>query len=97
MIVLGPVKELSVGGVELLVVLGELDVEVLDPAELSIDISLLRQFRIIRHSRSFDLVFIVWVKLSLRINHHVLFVLVVFIEQLLKHNGRLAHGYSNES
>ena len=97
MVVLGPVEELSVGGVELLIVLGELDVEVLDPAELSIDISLLCQLRIIRHSRTFDLIFIVRVKLSLRINHHILFVLEVFIEQLLKHNGRLAHGYSNES
>jgi len=43
-IVLWPVEELSVVFVELAVVLGELDIEVLNPAELSVDISLLCQF-----------------------------------------------------
>lgn len=40
-IVLGPVEELTVCRVHLVIVLGEFDIEVGNPAELSIDITLL--------------------------------------------------------
>lgn len=41
MIILWAIEELSVRWVKFVVVFGELDIEVLDPAKLTIDISLL--------------------------------------------------------
>ena len=87
MIVFGPIKELTVGWVQLVVILRKLDIKVLDPAQLSIDVSLLRELRIIWHSRSFNLILIIWIKLSLWINHNMLFILKVLVKvQLTHHN-----------
>ena len=65
-IVLGPVEELTVGGVHLVVVLRELDVEVGDPAELAVDVTLLGQLGVVWHARTLHVVFLIGVQLTLR-------------------------------
>ena len=61
MVILGTVKELSESGVHLVIILRVLNVEVVDPAELTINVSLLRQLCVVRHSRSLDFVLLIWI------------------------------------
>ena len=84
MVVLGAVEVLTIGRVQSIIVLGALDVEVSNPAELPIDVPLLRKFCIVWHPGSLDFVLIVWVKLSLRMVHNVILIPEVFAEVLLK-------------
>ena len=84
MVVLGAVEVLAIGRVQFIIVLGALDVEVSNPAELPIDVPLLRKFCIVWHPGSLDFVLIVWIELSLRMVHDVILVPEVFAEVLLK-------------
>ena len=84
MVVLGAVEVLTIGRVQSIIVLGALDVEVSNPAELPIDVPLLRKFCIVWHPRSLDFVLIIWVELSLRMVHDVILVPELFAEVLLK-------------
>ena len=61
MVILWTVKELSESGVHLVIILRVLNVEVVDPAELTINVSLLGQFCVVRHSRSLDFVLFIWI------------------------------------
>jgi len=83
-VVLGPVEELSVGGVHPVVVLAELDIEVGNPAKLAIDVSLFGQLGVVGHTGSLHVVLLVRVELSLRVEKHTLLVLEVLVEVLLK-------------
>jgi len=68
MVVHGSIKVFPVCCMSGIIVFGALNVEVGDPAELSIDIAVLGNSRIIRHPRSFDLIHLVRIWLSLRLN-----------------------------
>ena len=83
MVVLGTIKVLTVSWIELVIVLGKLYVEVRDPAELTVDVSFLRKLCVVRHSGSFDLIFLVRVQLALRMDENTVLVLEVFVEVLL--------------
>ena len=82
-IVLRPVEELPVGWVHLFVVFAVLDIEVRDPAELAVDISLLCKLSVVRHTRSLHLVFFIRVELSLRMDKHQLLVFEALVKVLL--------------
>ena len=84
MIVLWSIKELSIGWMKLVVVLRELDVEILNPAQLSIDVSLLGELGVVWHPSSFNFILIIWVKLSLWIDHHCISILEILSEVLLQ-------------
>ena len=64
MIVHWPIKVLPVGHMSKMVILGALDIEVRNPAQLSIDVSVLGNVGVIWHSCSLDLVHLIWVVLS---------------------------------
>ena len=66
-IILGPVEELAVRWVHLVIVLGELHVEIGNPAELTVDVTLLRQLCVVWHSSALHLVLLIWVELPLRV------------------------------
>ena len=83
-VVLRAVEELAVGRVQSLVVLGSLHVEVLDPAELAVYVSVLRQLSVVGHPGSLHFVFLVGVQLPLRIEQHSVRVLAVFSKILLQ-------------
>ena len=72
MVVLVGVKILAVSGIQLGVVLRALNVEVSDPTELTINVPLFGQFRVVRHTGSLNLVLLIWVKLTLRMVHNAL-------------------------
>ena len=61
MVILWTVEELSEGVVILVIILGVLNVEVVDPAELTINVSLFGQLCVVRHSRSLDFVLLIWI------------------------------------
>ena len=83
MVVLGAVEELTIRWVQLVIVLGAFDIEVADPAQLPIDVSLLRKLGIVWHPGSLDFVLIVGVQLPLRVVHDVILVTIVFPKVLL--------------
>ena len=82
-VVLGAIEELSERRVHLVIVLGVLDVEVGDPAELAVNISLLGQLGVVGHARSLHFVLFVGIQLALRVQQDSLLVLEVFVEVLL--------------
>ena len=86
-IVLGAVEKLSVAGVQLVVILRELDVEVVDPAEFAVDVAVLGELRVVRHARALHLVLIVGVQLSLWVDHVRVSVLELLTEVLLCKEG----------
>ena len=83
MIVLWVVKELSVGWMHLCIILGELHVEILDPSQLTIDVTLLSKLSVVGHPCSLHFIFIVRVQLSLGVDHLGVSVLEVFAKVLL--------------
>jgi len=80
---LGHIEELSVCGVRVMIVFREPYVEVVDPAELTVDITFLGHLGVFRHARSLDFVFLKGVKLALWVNKNALLVLKFFVEVLL--------------
>ena len=86
MVIFWAIEELTIRGMQFVVVLREFNVEVLDPAEFSVDVSLFGQFRVVRHPSSFNFVFIIRVKLSLWVDHDLLLVLEVLVKIHLKNN-----------
>ena len=84
MVIFRAIKELTIRGMQFVVVLREFNVEVLDPAKFSVDISLFGQFRVVRHPCTFHFVFIIRVKLSLWVDHDLLLVLEVLVKIQLK-------------
>ena len=82
-VVLGAVKELAEGWVHLAIVLRVLHVEVADPAQLSVNVPLLRKLRVVGHARPLHVVLLVRVQLSLWVQQDALLVLEVFVEVLL--------------
>jgi hypothetical protein len=83
-IVLGAIKELSVSRIQLVIVLRGLDIEVGNPTQLAINVSLLRQLGVVWHSSALNFVFLIGIELSLRVKHHSLLILKVVVEILLK-------------
>ena len=83
-IVLGTVEELTVSGVHLVVVLRELHVEVGDPAELTVDVALLGELGVVGHARALHIVLFIGIQLALRVEQHLLLVLEVLVEVLLR-------------
>ena len=83
-VVFGAVKELSIRGMHLMVVLRELDIKVGDPAEFAVDVAILAQLCIVRHPRALHFIFFVRVQLSLRADEHSLLVFEFFVEVLLQ-------------
>ena len=67
----------------LVIVFAKLDIEVGNPAEFTVDVSLLGQLGVVRHASAFHLVLLIWVELSLRMEQHLVLVLVVFVKVLL--------------
>ena len=82
-IVLGTIKELSVRRMHPVIIFWEFNIEVWNPSKLSIDIPLSCHFGVIWHAGTFDLVFLVWVQLSLWIEQYLLCIFSVFIKVLL--------------
>ena len=64
-IIFGPVKELTVSWVHFVIVLRELHVKVIDPAQLSVDVSFLGKFGVVRHASTLYIVLFIRVKLAL--------------------------------
>ena len=87
MIVFGAIEKLTIRWVHLVVVLGVLDVKVVDPTELAVDIPLFGQFRIVRHPGALHVIFFIRVELPLRVKQDTLLVLEVFVKILLKQQG----------
>lgn len=83
MVVLGPVEELTIRGVHLVVVLRVLHVEVANPTEFAVDVTVFRKLRVIGLSSAFDIVFLIRVKLALWVQKHTLLILRVLIEVFL--------------
>ena len=83
MVISWAVKVLTVSGVKLVVVFGALDIEVLHPSEFSIDIPLFGQFSVVWHAGSLDLILFIWVEMTLRLVHNVLFLTTGFAKQFL--------------
>ena len=88
MIVFGSIKELTVRRMHLVVILGELDVKIGDPAKLAVNVTLLAQFGVIGHAGALDLVLFVGIELALRMQHNILSILEVLVEVLLEENKR---------
>ena len=83
MIVFWAVEELAESWMHLVIVFGVLDVEVVDPAKFTVNISLLGQLCVVRHARALHFVFFIWVQLALWVQQDSLLVLEVFVEVLL--------------
>lgn len=91
MIVLGAVEELTEGGVHAAVVLRVLDVEVSDPTELTVDVSFLRKFCVVWHTRALYIILFIRIKLALRVQQDSLLVLEIFIEVLLRRTNKFKY------
>lgn len=83
MIVHGAVEVFSVRRMSRVVVLRALHIEVGDPAELTVNISIAGHARVVRHPGTLDLVHFIRVRLALRLEKDGLFCLEVLIEKLL--------------
>ena len=79
-VVLWTIKEFTIRRMKFSIILWEFYVEVLYPTEFSINISFLWQLWVIRHSSALYFILIIWVKLSLWVDHNILLVLEVFIK-----------------
>ena len=82
MVVHGSIKILSIRWMSLSIILRALDVKVRDPPQLAINISILRNIRIVRHSGSFDFVHFIRVILSSWFDQNRLLRLELFVEVL---------------
>ena len=82
MVVHGAVEVLTVGHVPLLVIFGALHVEVTNPAQLPIEVSVLGHQGVVRHASSFDFIHLVGVCLSLGLQEDGLFLLEGLVEVL---------------
>jgi len=82
-VVFGSIEEFAIRWVHCVIVLRVFDVEVVDPAKFSVDISLLGKFSVVWHAGSFHIVFFKRVKLALRMEQHALLVLKVLVKVLL--------------
>ena len=82
------VEHLPTRRVDLVIVLADLHVEVRDPAQFAIDISLQREFSVLRHASALHLVFVVRIDRAFRIKHHLVRVHRVFAEVLLYNKQR---------
>lgn len=94
LVVVGPrvVEVLAVSGVNVIVVFGHLHVEVGYPSELSVDVSLLAYFGVIRHASALDLVLFIRVQLSERGNERFVNEPVFFVKvrlEMVNTNSRL--------
>jgi hypothetical protein len=65
-----------------MVILGALNIEIWNPAQLSIDVPVLGYSRIVWHSGSLDLVHLVWVMLPSRLNENWLLLLELLVKVL---------------
>ena len=83
MVVFGGIEELLVRSVAVLVVLAQLNVEVGDPAEFSVDISLKGDFRVVGHAGSFDFVLFIRIQLSFGGQRNDRLVAEGLVEELL--------------
>lgn len=77
-----PVEVLPVGNMSFAVILGALDIEIRNPAQLSINVSIFGNVRVIWHSCSLDLVHLIWVVLSPWLQKNWLLWLELLIEVL---------------
>jgi hypothetical protein len=68
----------------LVVILGVLHVEVVDPTKFTVDVSLLGKFGVVWHARSFHIVLLIWVKLALRVQQDPLLQLEILVKVLLQ-------------
>jgi hypothetical protein len=82
MVVHWSIKVLSVGHVPDMVILGALHVEVRNPAQFAIDVSIFRDVRVVWHPSSLDLVHLIWVVFPLGFQKDWLFRLELFVEVL---------------
>lgn len=82
-VVHGPVEVLSGGGVAHRVVLRALDIEVRDPTQLSINVSILGYKGVVRHSSPLELVHLVGVRLALWVEENGLLTLEALVEVFL--------------
>lgn len=82
MIIHWSIKILSVPGVPLIVIFRAFDIEVRNPAEFSINVTVLRHMRVVWHPRTLNLIHLVWVVLSPRLQEYWLFLLECFVEIL---------------
>lgn len=82
-VVLGIVEELPVSGIQLVVVLGIFNVEVGDPAQLTVDVPLFCHLGVVWHPGSFHFILLIRVQLSLGCDQGLLFVLARLAEELL--------------
>ena len=90
MVLAGHVKSLTMSGIYMLVVFANLNVKVGTPAQLSVYVTFLREFGVIRHARTLHFILFVGVQRALRIQHYLVTILELFAEILLhteKENG----------
>ena len=64
------------------IILAAFDIKVRDPAEFTVDVSILRHYRIIWHPSTLKFVQLIRIKLSLGLHHNILFCFEAFIEIL---------------
>ena len=83
MVVLRAIEVLAVGRMPSVVIFRVLDIEVGDPAELAINVTLLRHLCVVRHASALHVVLLVRVQLALWVHQDPLLVLEVFVEVLL--------------
>ena len=83
MVVFGAVEVFPVGRIKLIIVLGTLYVEVVDPAQLAVDVPLLRQLGVVGHPRPLHFVLLVGIELPLRVHQDAVLQAVVLAEVLL--------------
>ena len=67
----------------MLVVFANLNVKVGTPAQLSVYVTFLREFGVIRHARTLHFILFVGVQRALRIQHYLVTILELFAEILL--------------
>ena len=82
MVVHWPIEVLPVCNMSNVVILGALHVEVGDPTQLSVDVSVFRHVRVVRHSSSLDLIHFIWVVLPSWFKQYWLFGLELLVEVL---------------
>ena len=86
-IVLWAIEELTESWMHLVIVLGVLDVKVVDPAKLTVNISLLGQLSVVRHACALHFIFFIRVQLTLWVKQDSLLILEIFVKVLLwEHN-----------
>lgn len=82
MVVHWTIEILSVGSVSSVIIFRAFDIEVRNPAELSIDVTVLGHMRVVWHPRTLNLIHLVWVVLSPWLQKNRLFLLECFVEIL---------------